>query len=450
MVGYPDQSLAWLFLQTIWIDGQIVRGMSGPVFVITKISSYIFCAVNLLISLRWVLITRGLRRKQAGWITVSGLFSLFGAVSYYLPNAQGIAPLPLGFLLAGLFVTWSFYRWQVYNILPLAQRFAIRNMIDALLVVDQNGYIADLNPAAKTLFPQLPSTENRKFEELLGVWPQLAAINDSLGVPRQEIRREYPEGSRYYELNLTSITATAAGGQLLGKVIILKDITQQKQTQHQLLEQQKALSIIAERDRLSREIHDGQGQIWNYLRLELQTIRKMLNNNEMTTAGTKLDQLIGIAKDLHTDARESITGLKNTAASDWDFVANLREYLGWYERNYAILTRITLPEKSVVGLFNYLRQVQLFRIIQEALTNVRKHAQAQHVEVIIEKLEREAIVRIVDDGCGFNPGSIFAESLSYGLKIMKERAEEVGGRFLIESKPGIGTMVAIRFDLEAL
>jgi signal transduction histidine kinase len=438
---------SWSGLQwsKVWLHGQILTGVKGPMFYVALISSYLLNTINYALTITWFFKTKGLRRRQALLFMIMPLFSWAGHMVNLIPGGYIFEPEPTGFLLSGLYITWFFYRWRVISILPLAQETVVRNMMDGLLIVDGEDYIVDLNPAAQAILGGMTVEVGGKFRELADAWPALALLDSSPGLQSVEAAREYPDGVRHYQLNMTALNST--GSHFIGKVIILKDITRQKQDQAQLMEQQKILSILAERGRLGREIHDGQGQIWSYLQLELQTVRTMLNSVQVAAAGEQVNRLIEITKDLNIDVRETITSLKNAAATGRDFAATLREYLDWYATNYGIATRLTLPEEPVAELFNDTREVQLLRIIQEALTNIRKHAKAQHVEVIIQKFDGKAVIRVIDDGCGFDPATI-QDRQKYGLQIMEERAEEAGGRFMVESKPEAGTAVIVEFNLE--
>lgn len=435
-----------LFLREVWLDGQTVKGIIGPVLIAAKVISYLFCAITLVLSVRWVLITVGLRRRQALWFTLSGLFSLFGAILYYVPAAQVITPLPSGFLLSGLFITWVFYRWQAYNILPLAQEAVVRNMIDGLLVVDEHGYIADMNPAAKTIFAELPAVVGGKFEELAAVWPAVAQACGNPGLESMEAVLEYPAGSRCYQLNATSLQT---GGHWLGKVIVLKDITEQKRDQAKMVEQQKALSIMRERERLGRELHDGHGQLWSYINMQVEATRSLLDKKDLTQADLLLEKLAGVTREMHVDIREAITGLQIAATIEQGVWQSLAEYLQWFEQNYGIGTELMISNEFTAGLLLPTTEVQLLRIIQEALTNIRKHAGAHQIKVIIRINGSLADIRVEDDGRGFDLAVTAEKKGSFGLKIMQERAAEIGAQLQIQSEPGAGTKVMLQVPLTA-
>jgi len=435
-----------LYWREIWLDAQPVIGMPGPALVAANLVTLLLCILALLFSLRWVFVAVGLRRSQAILYTVAGIVSVTGIMLDRIPEMRSMEPLPLSFLLSGVLITWGFYRLQVYSILPLAQEAAVMNMIDGLLVVDEQGYIADMNPAAQTTLVGLPAKIGGRIETLAAAWPPLLEAFDQNTRQAVEAVREYPgEGTRYFAL---AVTLLEIGDYKLGQVVLIKDVTRQKLDQMKILETETALSILAERERLGRELHDGPVQTWNFLHLELQSLRLLLGGGQIEDGEKQVERLIGIVKEENTNARESIVGLKRSTASSQDFVANLNNYLAWYEKTNGIATCLTLPEEPLASLFSQTSEVQLLRIIQEALTNIRKHAKARHARIVIEKTEGQVMVLVEDDGCGFDRATLPAGGKNFGMQIMAERAAEAGGSLQIESKPGEGTKVKVYFCLE--
>lgn len=429
-----------LFWSEIWLNGETVMVENGWLNWAARILSYSFCTIAIVFSVRWVLMTVGLRRRQALWFSVAGVFSLLGTILEFFPAAQKTAPMPLGFLINGILVAWGFYRWHVYNVQPLAQQAAVRAMIDSLVVVDEYGYVADMNPAAKIEFAGLTVQVGDEFARLIAAWPALNIINDDSSPQTVEVIRDFQGESRWYQLTVTSIQTR---GHCLGKAIVFKNITEQKKNHAKLLEQQKTLSILTERERLGRELHDNRAQICHFLDLELQTVHLLLKDGQIEKVNKQVDRLIEIVKDINIDIRESIVGLKKAGVSDYDFENKLRDYLAWYEKNRGIVTELILPSEPIGNLFGDNGKLQVLRIIQEALTNIRKHAKANRAKVQIEKNVREVTVTIEDDGCGFDTDAILENDKRFGLHIMAERAEEAGGRFQIDSKPGKGTKVIV-------
>ena len=100
-------------------------------------------------------------------------------------------------------------------------------MVDGLLIIDDEDYIVDMNPAAEIIFATIPTNIGSKFQEVVAAWPTLGEFGGNTGFKTVEVAREYPEGRRYYQLNIIPL---ATQGSLLGKVIVFKDITEQKKT----------------------------------------------------------------------------------------------------------------------------------------------------------------------------------------------------------------------------
>ena len=426
---------AWMEEQTLWFEYG-----TGPW--VSLLFGYLLAIINTILSVKWWRNSSGLRRKQAGLYITAVMVSWAAHALWFVALLRNIA-MPLGFLLSGIIVTWLYYRWHFYNVLPRAQSAVLEDMVDGLLVVDDQGFIAELNPAAKIIFAGLPASIGDKYERLLAAWPELSDAVANFSTQGTEASRSFSGERHDYQIQVR--TVKTSGDHRLGVAIVLKDITKQKQMQEQMIDQQKAMSILAERDRLGRELHDGRGQVWNMIGIELHSAKTMLDGGQIVEAGKRLDHLIDLAKKLNTDVRETIVGLKQAGVANDDFVADLQDYLAWYEKNHGILTRLILPTGSTSELFNNTVEVQLLRIIQEALTNVRKHACARQVRVEIAVHNGWPSVVIEDDGCGFEVDSIPAENKNFGLQIMSERAAEAGGRLTLKSQPGKGTQITIRF-----
>lgn len=438
-----DSWLGWYY-GPLSLEGQVLTIAFGPAAWATIAFCYGLNIICLGLSAGWIYRTRGLRRQQAIVLSLTPMFNFVGNILSYAASFQMVLPQVTGQLLSAVYVTWVFYRWRVYSILPLARDAVTGDMIDGLMVIDEKGYIVDINPAAKTILAGVPATVGDEFKEAAAAWPALAEIDAGGGPEMLEAVRNFAAERRFYQLRTMPLRTPQ--GNPLGKTIIFKDITRQKQNEKRILETEKALAIMNERDRLGKELHDGPGQIWNYLSLELQNVRAMQMHGRLKEAEKQLARLIGVVKELNADARESIVGLKRTAAAGDGFIGSLQSYLAWYEKNNGIATRLVLPAEPAESLFSRGSEVQLLRIVLEALTNIRKHAKAGQVKVVIEKTGRQAVILIEDDGCGFDITAVQADKKSFGLQIMAERAAEAGGRLEIESAPGAGTRVRVYFS----
>ncbi len=210
-----------------------------------------------------------------------------------------------------------------------------------------------------------------------------------------------------------------------------------------LMEQMRYLAILEERDRLGREIHDSFAQTLGYLNMQGRAIENLLLKGKTDQALGELRQMGDGVRGAFSDVREAIFSLRTTLEPERDLVSTLQEYIHEFSRNSDISVDLLAPEDQEIRLPPE-TQVQLVRVVQEALRNTRKYADASHATVRVAKDESGMTLSIEDDGDGFdiaNPGN--GHQRRFGLSIMKERTEAVGAAFSINSQPGQGTRVLI-------
>jgi PAS domain S-box-containing protein len=230
------------------------------------------------------------------------------------------------------------------------------------------------------------------------------------------------------------------------------DITERKQTAAKLLQQQQAFAMLRERERIARELHDNLGQVLAYLNMQSQAAYDHLVNGRVDMSATCLSRLITVSQENHTDVREFILGVTSTVHHEYGFFPTLETYIQRYQQIYAIPVSLFIPPELRSEQVSPATEAHLLRIIQEALTNVRKHAKATTASVTFSCLAERIQVMIEDNGTGFNLlGSLAtaqkSEGQGYGLQSMRERVCEIGGTFQIETHPGSGTKIIIRFSL---
>jgi nitrate/nitrite-specific signal transduction histidine kinase len=217
--------------------------------------------------------------------------------------------------------------------------------------------------------------------------------------------------------------------------------------QHGLMTSQlQSLSITEERARIAREMHDGLAQILGYLNLEVQALDALQKQGKSEALTAELEKMREAIKLANADIRENIISLRTTLANKKGLVLAIGEYLEEFGIQTGIDTMFTTDEIDVEINISSIAEVQLVCILQEALANVRKHAHANQVAVVIKRitqLDDEYIQLLVrDNGIGF----IEKESKrSFGLKTMKERAYSVQGTLNIHSILGKGTIIECKF-----
>lgn len=200
----------------------------------------------------------------------------------------------------------------------------------------------------------------------------------------------------------------------------------------------QSLAVVNERARIAREMHDGLSQLLGYLGLEMQTIQALLQQNNVSSALEQVKQTRSAIKSAYADVRQNILSLRTTLSED----ADLKTALSNYAHEFGVQTGIHTDFcDETVGDWDLspLAEVQLIRITQEALTNVRKHAQAEAVKLRLTSHEGWVRLTISDNGCGLNPEEV--SSSHFGLQTMRERAADVNGKLMISSRGGEGTTV---------
>lgn len=195
-----------------------------------------------------------------------------------------------------------------------------------------------------------------------------------------------------------------------------------------------------ERKRLARELHDETGQSLTSLLVGLKLVEEAPSLEESRQHARLVRSLAG---DVLDDVRALARDLRPSVLDDVGLVAALERYTGEYAQRFNVAV-----DFQVVGFDNGRlspqHEIALYRIVQEALTNVAKYARAQNVSVLLEQRNHSIVAIVEDDGCGFEAAKLMREhedGKHLGLLGMKERAELLGGKLTIESKPGEGTTV---------
>lgn len=199
-------------------------------------------------------------------------------------------------------------------------------------------------------------------------------------------------------------------------------------------------AVMQERERLGRELHDGAAQLVAHLLLRLDTIKELVETGRNREAGSELERLHGVAGEISADIGESIAGIRTDVVKR-GLVPTLQDYADQFEERHHVL--VSLRADDAADCLPPLAAFHLFRLVQEALTNVRKHAgaRAATVTLLADGPDRLTVV-IADDGQGFVPGGQGSGAVRpFGLRSMRERAEGLGGSFSVESWPGGGTRV---------
>ncbi len=205
-------------------------------------------------------------------------------------------------------------------------------------------------------------------------------------------------------------------------------------------------AILQERRRIARELHDGVAQSIGFINMKTQQVRESVSAQSTDRALTELSDIQSVVKETYEDIREAIDEL-GAEVRNVRIIPALTAYAEDFGSANGINVDLALsrdfPEISPEA------ELQLFRIAQEALTNVRRHAEATDVAISLEEAGRVVLMNVKDNGKGFamNDSTVPFPG-HHGLDIIKERAADLGGSVEIKTGPGQGTEVVVELPVE--
>lgn len=223
-----------------------------------------------------------------------------------------------------------------------------------------------------------------------------------------------------------------------------------RQRTREVQQRDREVAILEERERIAAEMHDTLGQVLGYLNLKVLTARQTLSAGKAERALNELKDMEKAVSGACADVRESILSLRTTVSPERGLLATLPDFLDRYSEQTGLKVELITRGLDQVR-FQLESEIQLMRIIQEALANVRKHARASRAWLHVAECDGYISFVVGDDGQGFDPVSVQQDpGHRFGLQIMKERAERTGGRLEVTSTPGRGTTVMISVPQTAL
>ncbi|HXU92365.1 MAG TPA: PAS domain S-box protein [Gallionella sp.] len=260
----------------------------------------------------------------------------------------------------------------------------------------------------------------------------------------ENIELDLPAGKRCY---LSTITPIYFGGRIHRLIGISRDITDLKRVQRELEESRAQLRGLTarreetreeERKYIAREVHDELGQILTGLQLNVSVLthkfaadspplREQLKETMMLT-----DKALGVARNVASALRPAALDMGIASALEW--------LAGRFGKNTGIQCEAHIEDMDIQ--IEESQAIALFRIVQESLTNVARHAKAGRVDILFGKAGDDYSLKVRDNGAGFDPRAKSKDS--FGLVGMRERALLLGGEVIINSKPGGGTEIEVR------
>ena len=205
----------------------------------------------------------------------------------------------------------------------------------------------------------------------------------------------------------------------------------------------RELAVVGERERIARELHDGLSQVLGYVNTKSQAVDGFLAAGRVDEARVQLGELSAAARSVYVDVRETILGLRSPIGPDAGLVAAIRAHAKGVAESAKLAIRVQAAPDVESARFDPDVETQAFRIVAEALTNVRKHASARRVTIDLRAADDRLTVTIRDDGRGFAAHGPADGRPHYGLRSMTERAAGVGGALDWENDPDRGAIVRL-------
>ena len=342
-------------------------------------------------------------------------------------------------------------------------RFLVENANDIIYKADSTGHFTFFNPIAvkATKYSEQELT-GKHFTELMR---QDYCKKAERFYVLQSVNKT---PSTYYEFPMITkdgeevwlgqqVQLIIEANQVLGVHAIARDITGRKRAEKALRESRKKLRFLSshlltaqerEQRRISLELHDDLGQSLAVLKLHLQSIHDKIRQDNRTikkdlaASLNSVDQIIESVRRLSRDLSPSIL-------EDLGLSAALRWLVREFKERFKIKFTSSIPE--IDNLFPREGQTLIYRIFQEAFTNIGKHAQANHVSVVIKKEERRVSFLVEDDGIGFDVEKqdvLDHTEKGMGLSAMDERVRMLGGQLEVSSQRNQGTTISFIIPIE--
>jgi PAS domain S-box-containing protein len=333
-------------------------------------------------------------------------------------------------------------------------RELFENSKDAYYVHDINGIYSSVNRASEKLSgytrEQIVGKHFSEFmtpEHARQVQRQLQKKLESAGETTYEIEMITKKG-RHVPVEISS-RLIVENGVPVGVQGCVRDISEKKKSQEasrnysrRLIEAQEA-----ERRRISRELHDQVGQILTAVKMNLHALKHKCTQPEILMSINDnlkvIDEAVDQIRDLSVDLRPLLL-------DDLGLVVALRWYLERQTKNLGIPAKFVSGSLDEDDRFSSELETACFRIVQEGVTNIVRHARATRISVRLERVVTDLILLITDDGAGFDARMLRTGSgmSTLGLRGMEERAQAVGGTITIDSAPALGTEICARFPIK--
>ena len=400
-----------------------------------------------------------LSRRQARLLFITSILSAVSTVIYLLGSQRlkGVDWAPIICSVLGIIFILVLYGTRLLDLVPIARYTMIEQMSDGVLVMDENNRMVDFNPAAQEIFEISQNHLGKQIKVVMAHWPEIIDLFSPSSNKTSQLTIRHEDKTRVFDTHLTLFTDSS--GKPYGKLIMFSDVTKHyqieqalaqrlfeiqelnknlRESQDQVVAQQRRLAILEERKRLGRDMHDSVNQSIHSLMLYSETLTSLLKKDQFNEA-------VSIAERIQDSGRRALKEIRllvfetqsQKVDETTDLVTALQERFNFVENRVGIQTDIILD-----GTLAYIPSEwneNLYWIAVEALNNALKHAQTNKVKVFFRCRDGRFEMEIVDKGMGFDIA--LSNDGGMGMHTMQERAELLEGQLSVTSSPGHGTSV---------
>lgn len=332
-------------------------------------------------------------------------------------------------------------------------RELFENARDAIYVHDLHGRYTSINRAAEEL------TGYTRAEIVGKDFTDFVAPEHWKGIRANLCKKIEDASQTAYEVDILTKDGRRVPAEVSSRLIYentvpvgvqgtVRDITERKHSRAARLNFSRRLMEAqeAERQRIARELHDEIGQVLTAVRINIQAVQRAFNTPEDSS---HIEDSLGIIDEALKQVRNMSLDLRPPHLDDFGLSSALRWYLDRYAKRFGHTTQFIDGQPAPHPRLRRDLETACFRIVQEALTNVARHANAKSVSVKLARSNGYLLLTIQDDGLGFEVTALAnaTAGASLGVRGMQERAEAVGGRIKIESAKGKGTKIQAQFPI---
>lgn len=347
-------------------------------------------------------------------------------------------------------------------------RTILRTLPVGVWIIDKDGTVLSGNPASYEIWGGARFVGIEGYSQYKGWWADTGvpiapdewaaarAIRKGETSLSEEVEIECFDGSRKIILN-SAVPIRDAGQAIIGVVIVNQDITERKRMERNLIDSEQRLESLSshlleaqeeERRRISIELHDELGQALSFLKLRTRLMKNKLSKGQAEIK-RDCDDTLAYIDEVIENVRRLSKDLSPGILEDLGLSAAVRRLAEDFGKHYGI--RISVELTDMDAILDDKAQITLYRIFQEALTNIGKHSEARHAGITIRRSDGYLLCEVRDDGVGFDLAERTLKEASergLGLGAMELRAKMLGGRFAVSSERGEGTILTLTIPIK--